>query len=302
MADFKTHISTSTMIGMGYGALGLLQFQLSWPVCMVAGGLCSVAGILPDADSDSGQTVREITGFAAAVSPLLLLDHLEQIGISHHSMLLASGCLYIIIRFGLGELLRRITVHRGMWHSLPAAIIAGLVTSLVCSCEDNRVRFYKVGAVMLGYVTHLVLDEMYSVQVGRGRVRVKKSLGTALKIFGPSAWANTVTYGLLFAGLFLTSRDSMLFPGNGNRLTIHQMVRNLVFPNSSDSPTENPSDVRNQDFRSTGIFRNQPQLEESGSNQDEFWTRDLNELSPFPSDPATNPNTSSPNTTDRFQW
>ncbi|MEZ6116274.1 MAG: hypothetical protein R3C28_06845 [Pirellulaceae bacterium] len=65
--------------------------------------------------------------------------------------------------------------------------------------------------------------------------------------------ANTVTYGLLFAGLFLTSRDSMLFPGNGNRLTIHQIVRNLVFPNSSDSPTENPSEG-NQDLRSTGIF------------------------------------------------
>ncbi|MEZ6116275.1 MAG: metal-dependent hydrolase [Pirellulaceae bacterium] len=140
--DFKTHISTSTMIGMGYGALGLWQFQLSWPVCMVAGGLCSGC-ILPDADSVIRDKRSEKSRVCRRRLAAVAARSFEELGVLHQSMLLAGGCLYIIIWFGLGELLRRITVHRGMWHSLPAAIIAGLATSLVCSCEDNRVRFLQ---------------------------------------------------------------------------------------------------------------------------------------------------------------
>ena len=58
-------------------------------------------------------------------------------------------------------------------------------------------RWFKVGAVALGYLIHLILDELYSVQWRRGRLRLKKSSGTALKIWGDNLWANLFTFANL---------------------------------------------------------------------------------------------------------
>ena len=177
MAGFKTHISASTTVGLGYGGLVYSTFDVTPESCLVAAGLCGVAGILPDVDSESGQTVREITGFCACVVPFLLLEQFHAARFSNEQMVVVGGATYILIRFGLAELIARITVHRGMWHSIPAAVIASLVTSWLCNCPDLFPRFFKASAVFLGFMTHLALDELYSVEWKRARFRIKKSFG-----------------------------------------------------------------------------------------------------------------------------
>ena len=107
------------------------------------------------------------------MTPMLMIDRFAHLGLSHEHMVLAGGCVYVLVRFGFGELLRRYTVHRGMWHSIPAAAIAGLLASLVCSCEDMSLRLFKVGAVVIGYLTHLILDELWAIEWRRGRLRSK---------------------------------------------------------------------------------------------------------------------------------
>ena len=227
MAGFKTHIATSTVVGLGYGGAAYATFHVSDESCMVAAGLCSVAGILPDLDSDSGQTVREITGFAAAVIPLLLLDQLRAYGLNHEEVILAGGCLYIIMRFGLAGILKRLTVHRGMWHSIPAAIVAGLVTSFLCDCPELFERLLKVIAVVLGYMTHLVLDEIYSFEAFRGRFRIKKSLGTALKVWNPnSLWSNISVYAALIVLSVFLWNDPVL--RGGPESPVHTFAREAV--------------------------------------------------------------------------
>ena len=74
MAGFKMHISTSTVVGIGYGAAGHFLLGMDLPVAAVSAGLCSIAGILPDLDSDSGKPVRELTAFSAAVIPMLMME------------------------------------------------------------------------------------------------------------------------------------------------------------------------------------------------------------------------------------
>jgi hypothetical protein len=197
MADFKTHITASTVAGVGYGVAGFWLWNLPAELAILAGGMCSVAGMLPDVDSDSGQTVREITGFAAAIVPWLLLERLRSWNLSNESLVLASGGLYLLVRFGVSQLLQRITVHRGMWHSIPAALTAGLVASLINEAEPSIVRLFKGGGVALGYLVHLMFDELYSLQWRRGRIRIKKSFGSALKLWGDSAWATTSAYANL---------------------------------------------------------------------------------------------------------
>jgi membrane-bound metal-dependent hydrolase YbcI (DUF457 family) len=205
MAGFKMHISTSTVVGIGYGVAGHLAWDMPLPVAMISGGLCSIAGILPDLDSDSGKPVRELTAFSAAVIPMLMMERLRAMGMSAESMVLAGGCVYLFIRFGLGEILKRYTVHRGMWHSIPAALTAAMIAALIVSGTDFEQRFFKVVAVLLGYLTHLTLDEIYSIEMRRGRLRLKKSFGTALKFWSGSRWANVSTYAklILFGALAL---------------------------------------------------------------------------------------------------
>ena len=251
MAGFKTHISVSTTVGIGYGSLVYATFHVPAETCIVAGGLCSVAGILPDVDSESGQTVREITAFSACVVPLLLMEQLQAFQLSNEAMVVLGGSLYILIRFGLAELIARTTVHRGMWHSIPAAVIASLVASWLCNCPDLFPRFFKASAVFLGFMTHLLLDEYYSFELKRGRLRIKKSLGTAMKMFGKGIWANTFTYGLLIYLGFLTLGDPQITGRPGKNPAIPQLARdavNYVLQSPQEDPTtRNVRSIRDHD-------------------------------------------------------
>ena len=210
MADFKTHIGTSTVLGIGYGAAGHYYLGLPPSTCALAAGLCSVSGMLPDLDSDSGVPVRETVSFAAAIVPMLMIDRFMSMGLNHESIALAGGLIYLIVRFGIGGLFKRYTVHRGMWHSIPAAVSAALLAFLACSCEDMNSRLFKASAVGIGFLSHLLLDELWSVSFKRFVPRLKKSSGTAFKLWGDNRWANFSTYAKLALLMVLALGDPLL--------------------------------------------------------------------------------------------
>lgn len=193
MAGFKTHITVSTTLGVGYGAVGAYN-GLPWESAVIAGSLCGIGGMLPDIDSDSGIPFREAMCFAAAIIPALMIDRLSVLGLNYEQMVLAIGGMYFFIRFGIGRLLSRYTVHRGMFHSIPAALIFAGVAFLISGSSNLQLRYFKAAGVFLGVMSHLVLDEIYSVEWSGGRWRFKKSFGTALKLWGKGRWANFSTY------------------------------------------------------------------------------------------------------------
>jgi len=208
MADFKSHITFSTGLGIAYGAIGYLQYELPLGNCVIAGGLCSLAGMLPDLDSDSGVPVREMKLFTSAVIPMLLMERFQRIGMNHASMVFAGGAIYFFIRFFVWSMFKKYTKHRGMWHSLPAAMIASTLAFLLCSNPDITIRLYQAWAVLLGFLSHLLLDEIYSIDVN-GR-RLKKSFGTALKFWSKNSWANYSTYIKLAIVSLMAINDPIL--------------------------------------------------------------------------------------------
>lgn len=195
MAGFKTHITFSTILGIGYGSTAYFLYDAPIPSCVLAGGLCSVSGMLPDLDSGPGVPLHESMAFAAAVVPVMLLHRFQQLGLSHEMIIIIEAALYLLIRFGGTELLKHFTVHRGMFHSLPAAAIFGEIAYLLSS-GDTNIRLYKAGAVVLGYMSHLFLDEVWSIEWKHG-LHFKSSFGTALKFFGHGWWPNISAYGKL---------------------------------------------------------------------------------------------------------
>lgn len=173
---------------------------------ILAGGLCSVSGMLPDLDSDSGIPLRETSMFAAAVIPMLMIDRFRDLGLTHEAMALAAMLIYIAIRFIAVEFFKRYTVHRGMWHSIPAALSVGLLAYLVMPCPTESIRIYKSGGVVLGFMVHLTMDEIWSIDFSRG-FRLKKSFGTALKFFGGKAIPNVSVYVKLAILAYLALGD-----------------------------------------------------------------------------------------------
>jgi len=196
MPGFKTHITGSSLLGVGYGGAAYFMYGVPWPTCALAAGLCSVSGMLPDIDSDSSTPQRESMAFASAVVPMMLVHRFQHWGMSHEMILLAGAAVYLLIRFGAAALLRLYTVHRGMFHSLPAALLFGEVAFLLASGDDLYMRVFTAGAVALGYLSHLVLDEIWSVEWSHG-LHLKSSFGTALKLFGQGSWSNLSCYAKL---------------------------------------------------------------------------------------------------------
>ncbi len=194
-------------MGVGYGVSAHLLYEVPIPTCVLAGGLCSVSGMLPDVDSNAGRPLRESMAFAAAVVPMMMIDRFRHFGMSPESIVLAGAGIYLVIRFVIGGFLRKYTVHRGMFHSLPAAIIAGEFAFLVASGECVRIRAYKAGGVLLGYLSHLLLDELYSIEWHRGRLRLKQSFGSAVKLFGTKWWPNISTLAKLIVLTYLVLKE-----------------------------------------------------------------------------------------------
>jgi membrane-bound metal-dependent hydrolase YbcI (DUF457 family) len=209
MADFRTHITVSTIAGALFG-VGGYQSGMPWESCVIAGGLCSVSGMLPDLDSDSGIPLREAVAFSSAFIPMLMVDRLSRVGLSHEMMLVVTGGIYLFLRFGIAEFFRRYTVHRGMWHSIPAALIAAIFVFLVSSSENVNLRLFKTIAVFIGFMSHILLDELWSVEYRRGRYTFKHTFGTALKWWGPMRISNIMTYGLLILVGVLAYHDEGL--------------------------------------------------------------------------------------------
>lgn len=201
MAGYREHIAVSSLLGLGYGVgstmiLGFTPDQGALAACFTA-----VGGMLPDLDSQSGRPVREVFGFASVLAPLALMQHLFALGAHSERVLLLSVVLYVAIRYGGAALLGKLSVHRGMFHSIPALVIAAELVFLGYCSDSLAVKTLMAGGVAVGFFSHLLLDELYSVQWTGVRVRLSKSAGSALKLVGRSFLPNAFTYGLL---LFLT--------------------------------------------------------------------------------------------------
>ncbi|TWT97945.1 hypothetical protein Pla108_21000 [Botrimarina colliarenosi] len=209
MAGFRTHVTVSSAIGAGYAVVASgMGYSLS--TSLVAGGLCGVSGMLPDVDSDSGVPRRESLGFAAAIVPMLMIDRFKQLDLGHDQMVLIGASLYFGIRFLAAKLIGKWSVHRGMWHSIPAVLIFAGLAFLISGSTEIMDRYLKAVAVGLGAMSHLVLDEIYSIDT-RGVVpRFKKSFGTAIKFFGKDRWANFSVYAKLAVVAGLISIEPMV--------------------------------------------------------------------------------------------
>jgi membrane-bound metal-dependent hydrolase YbcI (DUF457 family) len=129
--------------------------------------------------------------------------------LEYESLLVRFGVPLLIgafVWFGFGWFFKKLTKHRGMFHSIPAVCIAALIAFITLRgmLHDEHSSVLIAIAVGVGYLSHLVLDEMYSsVSINGNPFRPRRSLGSALKLLSSSNVANAFAYTLLVILLYI---------------------------------------------------------------------------------------------------
>jgi hypothetical protein len=263
MAGFRMHVTTSAALGCGYAGVGHFAYGVPLDTSIVAGAMCGLSGMLPDIDSDYGVPLRESMAFTAAIIPMLLVGHFQSLLLSHDAMVLAAVSMYLFVRFGVTNIIRKYTVHRGMFHSIPACLIFAGLAFLICATAPTLgIRCYKAGGVVAGFMSHLILDEIYAIEWKGGRWRFKKSFGTAIKLWGDDGWSNFTTYAkLAIVVMFILGEPTVIqqletrHPEFANQV---DRVRNRINDFNSSPAAQNAMDAARNAFAPLNDGNQQP--------------------------------------------
>ena len=182
MANFNTHFSVAAGASALVSATLLSMEVVSPEQAVVAFGLGTLGGLLPDVDSAHSKSIK--VGFNVLTLLItIMLIFAKSATYSLVEMFLSSVVVFVTIRYAFLEVFRKISKHRGMFHSIPVALIWGVLIAILAQwffALNSLVSWVYGFMIVWGYMVHLTLDELYSVDLG-GR-RMKRSFGTALKV------------------------------------------------------------------------------------------------------------------------
>ncbi|WP_432741144.1 metal-dependent hydrolase [Methylobacter sp. G7] len=183
MANFNTHLFVASAASAGAALIAtnvhlITNADIPWLVFL---GI--VGGLLPDIDASNSRPVRLLFNVLALMGVAAALHTLKDSYAPYLLLLIATGT-YLFIRYVMLNLFNSLTVHRGVFHSLLAALFFGLLMT----CISYRLLHWDILHAWLngvfiafGFIVHLLLDELYSTNLSN--LRMKKSFGTALKLF-----------------------------------------------------------------------------------------------------------------------
>jgi hypothetical protein len=207
MAGYKAHLATGMLLGLISGLCVVFMMVPSIiyaPLIFIA---VVIGSFLPDLDSDTGIPVKVLfIALGTTISAIVAYYLYTVVEFKISFILFAVLCTFGLINYSLKNLFKRITKHRGMFHSIVAVIITILTFNSVFLALGNEIFDSLIfsGAVGIGYLGHLVLDESNSIVNLSGIPFVpKKSLGTALKISSSSLRANILTLTIILILLYL---------------------------------------------------------------------------------------------------
>ena len=190
MANFNTHLNVA-IISSGLASATLLSAtHIDFNSALWLWFLGIIGGLLPDIDSDNSTSLDTIFAMFTLAAVLIALRYISGARfteIRFIELIATSLILYGTMRFVIRPLFEKITVHRGSCHSLAFLLLCALLaTQLTWKLGDNYtnrsdiIAWFSGGFIFLGGFIHLLLDEIYSVDLAN--VTIKRSFGTAMKL------------------------------------------------------------------------------------------------------------------------
>lgn len=202
MANFNTHLTVALIGSTVLASFGIFTgfYGIFDAIVLTLAG--TIGGLLPDIDLNHSKISRIGFGVASAIGAgfaiIIVMHHYPNLPLY---ALLGGAVTFLVMRFGVFWVFGRVTVHRGMVHSVPYMALVSLL--LLNALYDLlqitlNLSWLIAGFLFFGAMIHLILDELYSINLLG--LKLKKSFGTAFKFFdkkNPTGYA--ILYLLLIA-------------------------------------------------------------------------------------------------------
>ena len=196
----RTYFSLSVALAVVYACLGFFILGVYAEHVLLATILVVICGVLPDIDSGTSNSARELGGLLAAVSPLVVIGLFPSIisGGGVARIALVAICCYLITRVLIMQGLVKFTATRGIVHSIPAAILSFELVYLLLWDVFWYDRLYVAFGAFFGYFSHLLLDGYGNLDI-MGSAMGKASKKAAVLKFTGKSWGSTLAiYGVVF--------------------------------------------------------------------------------------------------------
>ena len=230
MANFPTHIAIGTLAS---GALATLTLAANvvGPESLIAVTMAGVIGsILPDIDLKDSRPGRAMFfGLAAFFAFVALFQ-----GAGRYSVLelwILAAATFVFVQYVVHAIFHRMSYHRGIFHSILAAAFFAFLTAIAYKHLLGRhegVAWLAAGFMFIGYMVHLVLDEIYSVDVMD--TRIKQSFGSALKFIDGRHLGHSAMMAAATVAVFLVTPPTRTFVDGISAPTLWSGLQQQLLP------------------------------------------------------------------------
>ncbi len=202
VANFATHFKAAVVVSAAASSVILATSLADMSDILLLFILGALAGLLPDLDADKSRSLNSLFSIFALCAAIGL-----PLAIEFHSLLsiwLSGLGVYLLIMYGLKPIFESYTIHRGASHSLLSVLMFAIITVNIPLYLGKGLPFALLCGVMvvLGMLTHLILDECYAVDINNNEL--KASFGSALKPVATSApLASVLQIGVVLLGSYL---------------------------------------------------------------------------------------------------
>lgn len=211
MANFTTHIAVGTIVSGGLATLTLAANVVA-PENLIAVTMAGVLGsVMPDIDLKDSRPSRALfSGLAVFFSFVVLFTFAHKFSVVE-LWILWLGTL-IGVRYIVHAIFHRMSYHRGIYHSILAALFFAFFTAVIYKHLLGRhdgVAWLAAAFMFVGYMVHLTLDEIYSVDVMD--TRIKASFGTAIKFLDSKHPGHSAAMAIAAVAAFMLTPSTSTF-------------------------------------------------------------------------------------------
>ncbi len=214
MANFNTHITVGILVTV-VATISLNHIEnVNVLTLSLMTFLGIVASMFPDIDlktSKPFQFLKLIMYFSiplffiykASINQIYFLSHFHA---SFETLSISIILISLVLNYMFLTLLSSLMIHRGIIHSIPFAFVTSIIVyELALTLPYHVNSLYLSLSWLIGFLTHLTLDEMYSVDLMN--IKMKKSFGTALSLLKCKNLSGTLLMYLFLAFYVSTIKD-----------------------------------------------------------------------------------------------
>lgn len=232
MANFNTHI---TVAAAASGLMSVLCLQVGLvtnqeAVLLALSG--TIGGILPDVDLQRSYPSRIMFSLIATLTAFAMVFSMEN-DLSIVELWIVGLTTFFVVRYPIWVIFHEYSTHRGSIHSITAALAATFVTAALAYHWLGHTPFtsWMIASFMLfGFLIHLILDEIYSVDFSNRRI--KRSFGTALKLLDSRKPVKATALALLTLMAWYAAPSSQVFWDTFTSQQTYQIIGSRMFPDN----------------------------------------------------------------------